>query len=296
MLMEKTQMKKKRAVGSTIYLIFILILMYLPIGVVVLYSFNANTAHSSALFTGFSLQWYAELFGDKRGFLDALKTSLIVAGVSVVFSGVLGTLGALGMARRRVKKSFFQRLLSTGATLTENLMSLPIMLPEIILGLAFMSLFTLMNLPFGMLTLILAHITFCVPYVFIIVKGRLATMDDSLMEAARDLGASPVRAFFSVTLPLLSPAVLSGALLSLAMSLDDFVISFFVNGAQTTTLPLKIYSSVRYGVSAQVNALCTVMLAFVFALVALSQLVLKKGGRAKGKKIASPSLDKVKDL
>lgn len=270
----KARVKKKRVIGSNIYLAFLLILMYLPIIVVVLYSFNANTARSTSAFTGFSLQWYRELFDGERGFGDALKTSLTVGLISVALSCVIGTLGALGMVRRKVKKTFLSRAAGAASRTTENLVTLPVMLPEIILGLAFLSLFTLLKLPFGVVTLVLAHVTFCVPYVFIIVKGRLATMDDSLLEAARDLGAGPVRAFFSVTLPLLFPAVVSGALLSLAMSLDDFVISFFVNGAQTTTLPLKIYSSVRYGVSAQVNALCTVMLAAVFILVALSQLVL----------------------
>lgn len=273
-------MKRHRSVGPAIYLAFVLVLMYLPIVVVVLYSFNANTARTSMVFTGFSLQWYAELFDEKRGFGDALQTSLLIGAVSVFFSCLIGTLGALGLARRKVGRGFFARAANAVGSLSENLMSLPIMLPEIILGLAFMSLFTLLKLPFGMLTLILAHVTFCIPYVFMIVKSRLATMDDSLLEAARDLGASPARAFFTVTLPLLSPAVASGALLALAMSLDDFVISFFVNGASTTTLPLKVYSSVRYGVSAQVNALCTVMLAAVFLLVALSQLVLKSKKRA----------------
>ena len=274
-------MKKKLHAGSRVYVALVLALLYLPIVIVALYSFNANTARTSTVFTGFSLQWYQELFDEKRGFGEALRTSLLIGVISVFFSTVIGTLGALGLARRRVGRGFFSRALGAAGALTENLMSLPIMLPEIILGLAFMSLFTLLNLPFGLLTLILAHITFCIPYVFMIVKSRLATMDDSLLEAARDLGAGPVRAFFTVMLPRLFPAVASGALLALAMSLDDFVISFFVNGASTTTLPLKIYSSVRYGVSAQVNALCTVMLAAVFLLVALSQLILSGRGRAK---------------
>ena len=269
-------MRRSTTVFQKFYLALLLVLMYLPIVVVVVYSFNANTARSSNTFTGFSLQWYAQLFDDERGFGEAFRTSLFVGFVSVFFSCVLGTLGALGLARRKAKKGFLGAVSSTAVGLLENIMTLPVMLPEIILGLAFLSLFTLLNLPFGLLTLILAHITFCVPYVFIIVKSRLATMDDALLEAARDLGASPSRAFLTVTLPLISPAVLSGALLALAMSLDDFVISFFVNGAQTTTLPLKIYSSVRYGVSAQVNALCTVMLVAVFVLVAMSQLILKK--------------------
>ena len=139
-----------------------------------------------------------------------------------------------------------------------------------------MLLFSALGLRSGMLTLVLAHTTFCVPYVYLLVKSRLATMGDDLENAARDLGASPAQALRTVTLPLTRPAILSGALLALAMSLDDFVISFFVSGAGATTLPLKIYSSVRYGVSSQINALCVVMLAAVFLLVGVSQLVLRK--------------------
>lgn len=258
------------------YLALLLIVMYLPIVVVVLFSFNASTARTPTVFTGFTLRWYAELFEDKRGFGEALGASLTVALYSVGLSTVLGVLGALGMVRRQTKKGLSGRLLRAGRNLVESIVVLPIMLPEIILGVAFLLLFSALGLPAGMTTLTLAHTTFCVPYVYLLVKSRLATMDEELENAARDLGASPLRAIFTVTLPLLRPAILSGALLALAMSLDDFVISFFVSGSGVTTLPLKIYSSVRYGVSAQINALCAVMLVAVFALVALSQLVLRR--------------------
>jgi spermidine/putrescine transport system permease protein len=129
-----------------------------------------------------------------------------------------------------------------------------------------------------MLTLVLAHVTFCTPYIFIVVKGRLAGMDPALEEASRDLGASPARTFFEVTPPLIMPGVLSGVMLAFAMSLDDFVISFFVNGATTTTLPIKIYSSVKTGVSLQVNALCTLILVFVAVVMAIKTLVVDRRG------------------
>ena len=140
----------------------------------------------------------------------------------------------------------------------------------------FLTVFTAAGLPFGMLTLVLAHVTFCVPYIYIVVKGRLAGMDPDLPNAARDLGASPARAFWTVTLPLILPGVLSGTLLAFAMSMDDFVISFFVTGPGTTTLPVKIYSSVRMGVSLQVNALSTLMLATVFLLTAAFRLLRRR--------------------
>lgn len=236
--------------------------MYLPILVVVLYSFNGNTNRFPNAFTGFSLRNYQALFKDTKGLVAALKNSLVLAGLSCGIAIVIGTLGAVGMAGRRFKMQ----------GLIENLAILPIMVPEIILGMAFLAVFTAVGLKFGMLTLVLSHVTFCTPYIFIIVKGRLVGMDPALAEASRDLGASARRTFFEITLPLILPAVISGAMLAFAMSMDDFVISFFVTGATTTTLPLKIYSSVKTGVSLQVNALCTLMLAAVAIVMAVRQL------------------------
>lgn len=257
-------MKRRKSIWAPLYLTVMLLLMYLPIIVVVLYSFNANTSRYPNEFTGFSLQFYRALFQDTKGLLAALKSSLILAGLSCGIAMVIGTLGAVGMARRKFR---MQGML-------ENMSVLPIMVPEIILGMAFLAVFTAVGLKFGMLTLVLAHVTFCTPYIFIIVKGRLTGMDPSLAEASRDLGASPMRTFLEITLPLIMPAVLSGVTLAFAMSMDDFVISFFVTGATTTTLPLRIYSSVKTGVSLQVNALCTLMLAVVALIMALRQMFL----------------------
>lgn len=257
---------KGRSVGSRVFMALVLVLMYLPIVVTVIYSFNANQSRFTFNFTGFSLQHYRELFQDTKGLLDALLQSLQLAVYSCAISAVLGTLGAVGMARRRLRFA--------GAL--EGLALLPAMTPEIIMAMGFLALFTAVGLPFGMLTLTLAHVTFCVPYIYIVVKGRLAGMDPELVNAARDLGASPARAFFTVTLPLILPGVVSGTLLAFAMSMDDFVISFFVTGPGTTTLPVKIYSSVRMGVSLQVNALSTLMLATVFLGTALLRLARRR--------------------
>lgn len=258
--------KRRKSPWAPLYMTLVLILLYLPIVVVVLYSFNANTSRYPNEFTGFSLQFYRALFKDTKGLLGALKTSLVLAVSSCGISMVIGTLGAVGMARRKFR----------GQGAVETLSMLPIMVPEIILGMAFLAVFTAVGLRFGMGTLILAHVSFCTPYIFIIVKGRLAGMDPSLEEASRDLGASPARTFFEITLPLIMPGVLSGVMLAFAMSLDDFVISFFVTGATTMTLPLKIYSSVKTGVSLQVNALCTLILAVVAIAMAFKQLVLDR--------------------
>lgn len=249
-------MRTRKNIGAGIYLALVLILMYLPMIVVAVYSFNANASRLPTAFTGFSLQYYKALFRDTKGLMEALGTSLVLAALSCSAAMVLGTLGAVGMAKKKLRFS---------GTL-ETITMLPVMIPEIILAVAFLALFTAAGLKLGMSTLVLAHTTFCTPYIFMLVKGRLAGMDSNLELAARDLGASPVKAFFTVTLPLILPGVLSGVMLAFAMSMDDFVISFFVTGSNVNPLPLVIYSSVKTGVSPQVNALCTLILVFVFVV------------------------------
>ncbi len=260
-------MKKGLNVGARVYLALVLLLMYLPVIVVALYSFNANAGRFPNEFTGFSLQYYRALLRDTKGLAEALGNSLILAAMSCGAAMLIGTLGAIGMAKRR------GRILS----LFETGVMLPVMIPEIILGVAFLTMFTAAGLKLGMGTLVLGHVTFCTPYVYMLVKGRLAGMDDSLISASRDLGASPAQTFLRVLLPQLLPGVLSGGMLAFAMSMDDFVISFFVTGSNINTLPLKVYSSVKTGVSLQVNALSTLMLVAAFML--MGALVLKPARR-----------------
>lgn len=272
-------MMKKHSFGSALFITAILLLMYLPITVVVLYSFNSNTARIPLAFTGFSTQWYESLFSGRGGYLEALWLSVRVAFWSVSVSCVIGTLGAVGMAQRTLVERKKGKWLDT---VMESMVTLPIMIPEIILGLAFMVIFNAMSIGDNILRLVLAHSTFCIPYVFLSVKSRLVGMDTALFDAARDLGASSARVLKDITLPLCRPAIVSGAFLALAMSMDDFVISFFVYGAGEGTLPLKIYSSVKVGVSPQVNALCSLMIAAVFLFVALSRYITAmRTGKAK---------------
>ena len=259
---------KKKSFGSLLFLSLVLLIMYLPIIVVVIYSFNGNTARIPIAFTGWSTMWYQKLFSGRSGFGGALVLSLRVALWSVLVSGVIGTLGAIGMAQRTImNKKPATRMDGT----MEMLVTLPIMIPEIILGLAFMVIFNALGIRGNELRLVLAHSTFCIPYVFLNVKSRLAGMDPALFDAARDLGANPARVMRDITLPLCRPAIISGCFLALAMSLDDFVISFFVYGAGEGTLPIKIYSSVKVGVSPMVNALCTITMGVIFLAVALSR-------------------------
>lgn len=251
-------MKKKKKIFSSIYLTVVLIALYLPILMVVLYSFNAGRSPSS--WQGFSTVWYERLFQNAL-MGSALKNSLILAALSSGLAGIVGTMGAMAMAHSRFR----------GFGALETVATLPMMIPELVLGMAYLALFTAVGIPLGMGAMVLTHTAFCIPYVFINVKARLIGMDPSLAEAARDLGASPLRVFLDITLPLISPAIVSGMMLAAAMSLDDVVISFFVTNAEANTLPLKVYTGLRSGGTPEINALSTLMLAGIFLIVALSQ-------------------------
>ena len=252
-------MKKKKFKFSHLYLGLVMAITYLPLIMVVIFSFNDSKLTVS--WKGFTLSWYQELFHD-AALIEALKNSLILGGVSCLVAAVIGTLGAIGMARVNYKSKGMMEYLSTA----------PIMVPEIILGMVFMAFFSLLNLPFGMLTLVLAHSAFCIPYVYMMVKARLVGIDKSLEEAAMDLGASPRRIFWDITLP----AVLSGCVLAFAMSFDDVVISIFVNGPKLSTLPIKVYTQLKTGVTPEINALCTVILTVVILVELVSSLFQKK--------------------
>jgi spermidine/putrescine transport system permease protein len=254
---------KNRTSLPNIYLGIILALMYLPVIIVIIFSFSDNKI--SGVWGGFTLNWYKELFRDES-MLQALANSFGLAGISAASAAVIGTLAAVGLSRAKL----------VGAGAMEYLATLPIMIPEIILGMVFLAFFSLISLPFGMLTLVIAHTAFCVPYVLILVKARLKGIDKSMVEAARDLGASEPRAFVDITLPLIAPAIVSGALLAVAMSLDDVIISVFVSGSSTNTLPIKIYTQIKTGITPKTNALCTLLFLSTVVLVLISQ---KKPGR-----------------
>ncbi len=265
-MMNNSKKKAKKRIGfSHVYLAVVSVIIYLPIVLVIVYSFNESKI--SSIWGGFSLTWYKELFKDEEMFV-ALLNSIVLALSSSFAAGIIGTLGAVGFSKikTRVKSQAF----------IEYLTMLPIMIPEIILAMVFLVFFSLLGLPFGMTTLIIAHTTFCIPYIYMLVKARLVGMDKSLTDAAKDLGASGIRAFFDITLPLLFPAIVSGMLLSFAMSFDDVIISLFVTGVNVNTLPIKVYTQLRTGVTPEINALCTLMLAASILLVILSNLIGRK--------------------
>ncbi|MBQ4258113.1 MAG: ABC transporter permease [Clostridia bacterium] len=262
---------RRKPVFSTLYLILGLLLMYLPIVIVMIYSVNESKI--SSVWDGFSLRWYEELFRD-RAFGGALVNSLILGVLSSAAAAVIGTLGAIGTSR----SSFF------GKGVMAYIATLPMLTPEIILGMIFLAFFSLISLPFGMTTLVISHTAFCIPYVFMQVRARLSGMDPAYEEAARDLGAGRLRAFFDITLPLILPGIVSGMLLSFAMSMDDVVISVFVTGVDVNTLPVLIYTQLKTGVTPKVNALCTLMFAATLLLVLLSALLGRIGNTKKSAK------------
>lgn len=254
---------KNKTVLPNVYIGVILAITYVPILLVIIYSFN--TSKISSIWGGFTLDWYRELFRD-RSMFEALRNSVVLALLSSVSAAVIGTLGAVGISRVHLR--------TNGAI--EYLSTLPIMIPEIILGMVFLVFFALIGLPFGMTALIVSHTVFCIPYVFMMVKARLAGMDKSYVEAAKDLGASELRAFVDVTFPLLRPGIVSGMLLSFAMSMDDVIISMFVSDVNTNTLPLKIYTQLKTGVTPKTNALCALMFTFTLILGLTSFLISHK--------------------
>jgi spermidine/putrescine transport system permease protein len=236
----------------------VLAFLYLPILVVVAFSFNQSKRN--IVFTGFTLEWYGKLFENTR-LIEALLNTLVVAAGSTVISVVIGTVGAIGLHKYRFR----------GKAGVEALMYIPVVIPEIILGISLLAIFTIGHLPLGLITLIIAHATFCIPFVVFTIKARLSGFDTSVEEAAMDLGATRMKTFWEVTLPALMPGILSGAMLSLTLSMDDVIISFFTTGPNSTTLPIQIFSMVRSGVSPDVNALSTLILVGTIVLVFLVQ-------------------------
>ena len=243
---------------SKIYLAFIMTFLYLPIIVLIVFSFNASK--SRTVFDGFTLDWYRKLFSNELIISSAINT-LIVAVIASVIATVLGTVAAIGISKmRKVPKAMVMQVTN-----------IPIMNPEIVTGVSLMLLFVFfaarMNLEFGFVTLILAHITFDVPYVVLNVMPKFRQMDPNLYEAAQDLGCGPFKSFIKVILPEIMPGVISGFLMAFTFSLDDFVVSYFTSGSTAQTLPITIYAMTRRKVSPEINALSTII--FVIVLVVL---------------------------
>jgi spermidine/putrescine transport system permease protein len=225
--------------------------LYAPLIIVIVYSFN--NSRLNAEWVGFTLQWYDKLFHNDE-MLAAAANSLLIALIASLVSTVLGTMAGVAMYRYRLR-------------LLPILVLTPIAIPEILMGVSLLIFFVLLNFTLGLVSVALAHIAFCIGFVAIVVRARLAGMDESLTEAARDCGATPWEAFRYVTLPLIMPGVIAGALMAFTLSIDDFVITFFTAGAGTVTLPLQIYSMIKIAVTPEVNAVSTLLMLLTLALI-----------------------------
>lgn len=258
----------RRGGGARLALWGTLLFLYAPVAVLVVYSFNAS--RFSAVWQGFTLEWYARLFQSPET-AAALRNTLVVSFSATALATVLGTLLAVGLHLRRFR----------GRGLVELLLYLPVVAPDIVMGVSLLAFFVAVQLPLGRLSIVLAHVSFQVSFVALVLRARLQDFPPSVLEAARDLGASEFRALRRVLLPMAAPGILAGALIALALSVDDFVIAYFTAGAGASTLPIRIYSMVRRGVTPDINALSTLLLLFTLGLIGAA-LRLQRGERREG--------------
>jgi len=254
----------KRGKFDTTILTICFAFLYIPILILVIYSFNASKLVT--VWGGFSLHWYQSMWSN-QGLMDAAWITVRVAVLSATIGTILGTLAALSLTR-------FARF--PGRMLFSGMIYAPLVMPEVITGLSLLLLFVSIGVDRGFWTVVIAHTTFTMCYVAIVVQSRLLTFDRSLEEAALDLGCPPVKTFFRITLPLILPAVVAGWMLAFSLSLDDLVIASFTTGPGATTLPIKIYSQVRLGVTPEINAICTILIALVTVGVICASITSKR--------------------
>ena len=240
--------------------------LYAPLIIVVAYSFNDSRLNAE--WVGFTFSWYGKLFHNEK-MLQAAWNSLLIGITASAVSTVFGTMAGYAMYRFRIR-------------LLPLLILAPIAIPEILMGVSLLIFFVLLNISLGMISIILSHIAFCIGFVAIVVRSRLAGMDESLTEAARDLGATPWKAFRLVTLPLIMPGVVAGALMAFTLSIDDFVITFFTAGVGVSTLPLQIYSMIKIAVTPEVNAVSTLLMLLTLGMITLAGRLAPDALRGKG--------------
>jgi len=241
--------------------------LYLPIIILIVFSFNKSRIGS--VWEGATLDWYKKLLTD-RDMLDALKNSLIVAVVSTIISTVIGTITAFAMNR-------FNFL---GKRIFDLVLLMPIIIPDIVMGISLLAFYVFINLTLGLVSIVIAHVAFNISFVAVVVRARLHGYDKTLDEAAMDLGANPFQTFMRVTLPLISPGVIGGALLAFTLSFDDYLITYFVAGSGITTLPIKVYSMMKFGVTPEINAISALILFFTMTLILISQRLGNLGGKS----------------
>lgn len=252
--------RKKGDIIKPLYAFLVFMFLYIPIMVLMVFSFNDSKLN--VVWTGFTFKWYESLIHN-AGILEAVKNSFIVAVISTIISVIIGTLTAIGLYKYKFK----------GKNVLDAVLNIPLIIPEIVMGISLLAFFSIVKLPLGKVSLIIAHVTFSIAYVVAVVKTRLDGYDKSIEEAALDLGATPLKVFFNVTLPIIMPGVIAGGFLAFTLSLDDVIISFFVAGPGSVTLPLKVFSMVKFGVTPEINALSTIIMIFTVVVLGLSLLL-----------------------
>lgn len=249
--------------GKSTYLSLIYILFYLPIAVLIAYSFN--NAVYSLQWHGFTLHWYKQLFQNSSLWSAAIN-SLVLATAASLIATAIGALAAVSLYRYRF----------LGKPIIYALVFILILAPDIVMGIALLILYNMASIPLGFSSLLLAHITFCLPFVIVMLSSRLAQVDKNIFIAAQDLGAKDSRIFTRIILPLLGPSLISAALLCFTLSFDDVIISYFVSGPGFDILPLHIYGMIRTGIKPEINALCTIIFMLTLVLIVLSQMISNK--------------------
>jgi spermidine/putrescine transport system permease protein len=255
--------EKKTSLWLRIYSLLVYAFIYAPILILIIFSFN--TQKLNIHWEGFTLNWYKVLFNDSQ-ILLATRNTLIIAAISTLVATIIGTMAALAMQRYRFP--FYST--------SETMMYIPIVIPEVVMGISLLVFFVMINFTLGLTTITLSHIAFNIPFVALVVRARLHGYDKAIDEAAMDLGANELTTFVRVTLPTIMPGVLSGAMLALTLSLDDYVITYFTAGPGSTTLPLRVYSMVRFMVTPEINALSTIWVLIIFILLVLGQIAQSK--------------------
>ncbi len=258
----------KNKILKNLFIVLVFIFLYLPILALIAFSFNDSKLN--IVFEGFTLEWYKTLFTNTT-LLESLGNTLIVAITSTVISTIVGTIAAIGLYKYDFK----------GKDFINSLLYIPVVIPEIVLGISLLSIYTLMKLNLGLGTLIISHIAFSIPYVIISIRTVISSMNWQIEEAAHDLGASDFLTFRKIILPEITPGIISGATLAFTLSLDDVIISYFTTGPGSNTLPLQIYSMIKTGITPDVNALTTLIILVVMIILFTSTIIqarkLKKG-------------------
>lgn len=255
--------EKKPSLWLRTYALLAFAYIYFPILILIIFSFN--TQKINVRWEGFTLHWYGVLFRDQNVIL-ATRNTLLIATISTLVATIIGTMAALAL----------QRYQFPGHGIAESAMYIPVIIPEVVMGISLLAFFAAIGMTLGLVSITLSHIAFNIPFVTLVVRARLHGFDKSIEEAAMDLGANEMTTFWRVTLPTIMPGVLSGALLAFTLSLDDYVITYFTAGPGSTTLPLRIFSMVRFSVTPEVNALSTLWVLTIFVILLIGQIAQRK--------------------